>query len=70
MWPETQRCWEESDWLISFVGAIRAVAELKKEGYQTILLTDDHAEVGSAIGQQLGVDEAIGEILPELSFEV
>ena len=45
--------------------AIQAIAELKAQGYRTLLLTGDGASIASAIGQQLGVDEAKGDVLPE-----
>jgi heavy metal translocating P-type ATPase len=45
--------------------AIHAVAELKAQGYRTLLLTGDGAGIASTIGQQLGVDEATGDLLPE-----
>ena len=45
--------------------AIAAVAELKRKGYHTLLLSGDSKEAASAIGDRLGVDEAIGGLLPE-----
>ena len=45
--------------------AIEAVTKLKAQGYRTLLLTGDSADIASAIGQQLGVDEAQGGLLPE-----
>jgi Cd2+/Zn2+-exporting ATPase/Cu+-exporting ATPase len=49
--------------------AIQAVDELKRQGYRTILLSGDSAEAASAIGTQLGVHEAIGNLLPEQKLE-
>jgi heavy metal translocating P-type ATPase len=45
--------------------AIDAVAELKQKGYRTVLLTGDSSEAASAIGDRLGVHEAIGDLLPD-----
>jgi heavy metal translocating P-type ATPase len=45
--------------------AIRTIPQLKAQGYRTLLLTGDSAEIASTIGQQLGVDEAQGGLLPE-----
>jgi heavy metal translocating P-type ATPase len=49
--------------------AIQAVDQLKKQGYRTILLSGDSSEAASAIGAQLGVQEAIGNLLPEQKLE-
>src|SRR6516164_6146171 len=49
--------------------AIQAVNELKRQGYTTVLLSGDSAEAASAIGAQLGVHEAIGNLLPEQKLE-
>jgi heavy metal translocating P-type ATPase len=49
--------------------AIQAVDQLKKQGYRTILLSGDSSEAASAIGAQLGVHEAIGNLLPEQKLE-
>jgi P-type E1-E2 ATPase len=45
--------------------AINAIAQLKATGYRTLLLTGDSPDIASTIGQQLGVDEAHGGLLPE-----
>ncbi|HEY2423530.1 MAG TPA: cation-translocating P-type ATPase [Chthoniobacterales bacterium] len=45
--------------------AVEAVTKLKAQGYRTLLLTGDSADIASTIGQQLGVDEAQGGLLPE-----
>ena len=45
--------------------AIDAVAQLKQKGYRTVLLTGDSSEAASAIGDRLGVHEAIGNLLPD-----
>src|SRR5258707_6389898 len=49
--------------------AIQAVDQLKKQGYRTVLLSGDSSEAASAIGTQLGVHEAIGNLLPEQKLE-
>ena len=49
--------------------AVRAVDDLKRQGYRTLLLSGDSSEVAAAIGAQLGVHEAIGNLLPEQKLE-
>ncbi len=49
--------------------AIEAVDALKRNGYRTILLSGDSSEAASAVGTHLGVDEAIGNLLPEQKLE-
>jgi heavy metal translocating P-type ATPase len=49
--------------------ASRAVSELKRKGYRTILLSGDSVEASSAVGAQLGVHESIGNLLPEQKLE-
>jgi Cd2+/Zn2+-exporting ATPase/Cu+-exporting ATPase len=49
--------------------AIQAVNEVKRQGYRTVLLSGDSAEAASAIGGQLGVHEALGNLLPEQKLE-
>ena len=49
--------------------AIQAVNELKRQGYRTVLLSGDSAEAASTIGDQLGVHEAVGNLLPEQKLE-
>jgi heavy metal translocating P-type ATPase len=49
--------------------AIQAFDDLKGQGYRTLLLSGDSSEVASAIGEQLGVHEAIGNLLPEQKLE-
>ena len=45
--------------------AIQAVDELKRQGYRTLLLSGDSNEAASAVGAQLGVHDAVGNLLPE-----
>src|SRR5262249_30629600 len=49
--------------------AKRAVRDLKAQGYRTILLTGDRSETAERIGRELGVDESIGDLLPEQKVE-
>jgi heavy metal translocating P-type ATPase len=42
-----------------------AVAAMREMGLKTILLSGDAVGVTSSVGRDLGVDEAIGELLPE-----
>jgi P-type E1-E2 ATPase len=49
--------------------AVQAVDQLKKLGYRTVLLSGDSSEAASAIGIQLGVHEATGNLLPEQKLE-
>jgi heavy metal translocating P-type ATPase len=49
--------------------AIQAVDELKRQGYRTLLLSGDSSEAAAAVGAQLGVHEAIGNLLPEQKLE-
>ena len=49
--------------------AVQAVDQLKKLGYRTVLLSGDSSEAARAIGTQLGVHEAIGNLLPEQKLE-
>jgi Cd2+/Zn2+-exporting ATPase/Cu+-exporting ATPase len=42
-----------------------AVAAMKKMGLKTVLLSGDAQAVTTAVGQDLGVDEGVGELLPE-----
>jgi heavy metal translocating P-type ATPase len=42
-----------------------AVAAMRKMGLKTILLSGDAQEVTTSVAQALGVDEAVGELLPD-----
>jgi Cu+-exporting ATPase len=45
-------------------GAAAAVSELKAMGCAVVLLTGDRREVADAIAREVGIDEAIAEVLP------
>jgi Cd2+/Zn2+-exporting ATPase/Cu+-exporting ATPase len=45
--------------------ATAAVAEMRKLGLRTVLLTGDRKEIGDATAKQLGVDEVQSELLPD-----
>jgi Cd2+/Zn2+-exporting ATPase/Cu+-exporting ATPase len=45
--------------------AKNAVAAMRKMGLKTILLSGDAQEVTTSVAQALGVDEAVGELLPD-----
>jgi Cd2+/Zn2+-exporting ATPase/Cu+-exporting ATPase len=42
-----------------------AVAAMREMGLKTVLLSGDSQGVTSSVGRDLGVDEAVGELLPE-----
>jgi heavy metal translocating P-type ATPase len=46
-----------------------AVAELHRRGYRTILLTGDADTAAKSVGQELGVQESVGGLLPEHKLE-
>ena len=43
----------------------QAIADLKAQGIRTVLLTGDHRAAAERIGQEVGVDQVIAEVLPE-----
>jgi Cd2+/Zn2+-exporting ATPase/Cu+-exporting ATPase len=45
--------------------AARAIAEVRRMGMRTILLTGDAASIAEEVGGRLGVDEVLAELLPE-----
>jgi P-type E1-E2 ATPase len=44
--------------------SVRAMAELRKMGLRTVLLTGDAAAIAEAVGNQLGIDQVEAELLP------
>ena len=51
------------------VEAKKAVQDIKAQGYRTILLTGDSSGTAELVGSELGVHEAIGDLLPEQKVE-
>jgi P-type E1-E2 ATPase len=49
--------------------AKEAVNDLKTQGYRVILLTGDSSDAAKTVGRELGVDESIGDLLPEQKVE-
>lgn len=45
--------------------AKQAVAALKSQGIKTVMLTGDNQHVAEAIGQELGIDEVIAQVMPD-----
>lgn len=45
--------------------AIEAVSALKASGIQTVMLTGDAKQVGTAVAKQIGIDEVHAELLPQ-----
>jgi Cd2+/Zn2+-exporting ATPase/Cu+-exporting ATPase len=49
--------------------SIRSVAELRKMGLRTVLLTGDAAPIATEIGEQLGIEDVEGGLLPDQKLE-
>ena len=49
--------------------AKNAVAAMRQMGLKTVLLSGDSQSVTSSVGRDLGVEEAVGELLPEQKAE-
>ncbi len=43
----------------------KTIAELKKLGIETAMITGDHAKIAQAVAQELGIDRVFAEVLPE-----
>ena len=50
--------------------AQEAVAELRREGIDVVMLTGDNERTARAIARQLGIDNVIAEVLPESKAQV
>lgn len=46
-------------------GTLEAVAALQREGLDIVMLTGDSQRTADAVARQLGIDVALGEVLPE-----
>ena len=46
-------------------GTREAIATLKKSGVRVVMLTGDSRSTAEAVARQLGIDEALSEVLPE-----
>src|SRR6185369_13475519 len=46
-------------------GTREAIATLKKSGVRIVMLTGDSRSTAEAVARQLGIDEALAEVLPE-----
>jgi Cu+-exporting ATPase len=42
-----------------------AIAMLRREGVRVVMLTGDGSRTASAVARELGIDEALGEVLPQ-----
>ena len=42
-----------------------AIAQLKREGIRIVMLTGDGKRTAEAVARQLGIDDVVGEVLPE-----
>ena len=49
--------------------AASAIAEVRRMGMRTVLLTGDAATIAEEVGSLLGVDEVVAELLPEQKLE-
>jgi len=45
-------------------GSIKAIAKLHEMGLKVVMITGDNKKTGQVIGEQVGVDEVLAEVLP------
>lgn len=51
-------------------GSKETIAELKKQGVETILLTGDNERTAKAVATQIGIDKVIAQVLPQQKEEI
>ncbi|MDD2581253.1 MAG: copper-translocating P-type ATPase [Desulfuromonadaceae bacterium] len=51
-------------------GSAQAVAELRRMGITTCMITGDHADVAAIVAKQVGVDTFEAEVMPDRKLEV
>ena len=51
-------------------GSVKAVAELRRMGITTCMITGDHADVAAIVAKQVGVDTFEAEVMPDRKLEV
>jgi Cu+-exporting ATPase len=51
-------------------GSVKAVAELRRMGIKTCMITGDHAEVAAIVAQEAGVDSFEAGVTPDRKLEV